>query len=390
MPAYLTLGQPGALAGVRTAVERGDPPQSLLLVGPARVGKTTLALDLAAGLLCLAGVARDRPCSVCAACRKVAHGNHPDLHRLAPQGSGEQVRLGQVQALVSELALLPLEGRHRIALVEAGHRLNPDAQNALLKTIEEPPAGACIVLAADDESTILPTVRSRCTRLRLGPVSAAVIQELLERRGLGDAARAAALARLSGGRPGVALALAGDPEAMLVHARITRSLLDLLDSDRRTRLAALAGLTADAARLDDARRGEGASAVGVSAPAATAEPSDASGPGTPVGVDADPEKTTRSRGAPPAERRRGALALIGLWREVARDLAVAAAGGRRELRHVDLLEELVAAAGQLDRAQPVAFLERLDALAAAVESYANPELVLDVLALEWPRLGRAA
>src|SRR5205085_102656 len=97
-------------------------------------GKDTLASDLAAGLLCTAADPAARPCRACAACRKVEHGNHPDVHRIAPEGAGDQIRLAQVTALVSELALLPMEGRRRVAIINAAHRLNPDAQNALLKT----------------------------------------------------------------------------------------------------------------------------------------------------------------------------------------------------------------------------------------------------------------
>ena len=162
----LTRGHPLALTAVRRAITRGRAPHAILLVGPQAVGKTTLAMDLAAGLLCIAPDPHARPCRVCPGCRKVEHGNHPDLHRLTPEGAGDQIRIGQVQALVTELALLPMEGRVRVAIIEAAHRLNPDAQNALLKTLEEPVGEACIVLCADDPATILPTVASRSARFR--------------------------------------------------------------------------------------------------------------------------------------------------------------------------------------------------------------------------------
>src|SRR4051794_16092150 len=103
-----TRGHVPAVAAVRRFIDRGRAPHALLISGPDGVGKTTLALDLAAGLLCLAADPRERPCRGCAACRKVAHGNHPDLHRVAPDGAGEQIRLPVIQALLSELALMPL------------------------------------------------------------------------------------------------------------------------------------------------------------------------------------------------------------------------------------------------------------------------------------------
>jgi len=99
---------------------------------------------------------------MCTACRKIKHGNHPDLHRLAPEGAGDQIRLGAVQGLTAELALLPMEGRIRVALIEDAHRLNPDAQNALLKVLEEPVGAAA--------SSSRPTMRPRFSpQLSAGP-----------------------------------------------------------------------------------------------------------------------------------------------------------------------------------------------------------------------------
>jgi DNA polymerase III delta' subunit len=354
---FRTRGHLPALAAIERAVGTGRVPHALLISGPAHVGKTTLALDLAAGLLCTAPRAAGRPCRDCAACRKVDAGNHPDLHRLAPEGAGGQVRLAQVQGLISELALLPLEGAWRVAIVESAHRLNPDAQNALLKTLEEPPQAAVIVLAADDETQLLPTVRSRCARLRLGPVAPEAIAGLLEERGLGDRPKGAALARLAGGRPGLALGLALDDDARQAHERVVRTLIDLRTADRRTRLSAVPALLADAALI------AGAGAAG---------PEDA----------AEEAPAARARGPAPAERRGALLALLGVWRELARDLAVAQLGGREVIRHLELLEEIGAAPdGSGPRLR--ALLADIDGLAMAVEGYANPELTLDALLLRW-------
>ena len=82
-----------------------------------------------------------------------------------------------------------------MAIIASAQRLNPDAQNALLKTLEEPPAGAVLILCADDETLLLDTVRSRCARIRVGAVAAATIAELLVERGVADAATAAGIAR---------------------------------------------------------------------------------------------------------------------------------------------------------------------------------------------------
>ena len=171
----LTRGHPLALSAVRRAIGRGRAPHAILLVGPRAVGKTTLAMDLAAGLLCSAQDPRGDPAVPARRVARWSTATTPTCTASQPEGAGEQIRIGQVQALVTDLALMPMEGRVRVAIIEAAHRLNPDAQNALLKTLEEPVGAACIVLCADDPATILPTVTSRCARFRLGPVPLADI-----------------------------------------------------------------------------------------------------------------------------------------------------------------------------------------------------------------------
>ena len=256
---FATRGQPAALAAVERMLERGVP-QVLLLVGPGSVGKTTLALDLAAGLLCAAEEGIPRPCRACRACHLVAGGTHQDLHRLAPEGSGRQVRIGDpsdpepgtVRHLIHEMARLPVEGRHRVAIIEGAHRMNEDAQNALLKTLEEPPPGATLILCADEPDRLLPTVRSRAATLRLGPLGIRAIEALLGEHGV-DPPRAARLARAAGGRPGLALAYAAAPQAVDAREEIARTLLDLISESRARRLAVGRELLARAA--DVARTG---------------------------------------------------------------------------------------------------------------------------------------
>ena len=352
---FLTQGHPGALAAVARFIHGERPPHALLIVGPRGVGKSTLALDLAAGLLCSAGTPSARPCRACVACHKVAAGNHPDLHRLEPEGAGEQIRISQVQQLISDLSLTAMEGRFRVAVITAAHRLNLDAQNALLKTLEEPGPATCLVLCADDAAPLLPTVLSRAVRLRVAPLAVETLARLLAENGWAEATQARALALAAAGRPGVARTLAGRPEALLARARIGRTLLALVTADRRERLAAAAGLIAEAASVDAALRGT------VAPTAARLEP---------------------------VERRRAVLVIIDAWRELGRDLAVAASASvddGRGIRDLDQLEELLALGRATDRPALRAFLDRLDRLMLAIEGYANPELTLDHLLLAWPR-----
>jgi DNA polymerase-3 subunit delta' len=422
----LTRGQAPAVAAVRSMIA-GGAPHAVLLTGPGSVGKTTLALDLAAGLLCEARLPAERPCRACRACRRVASGNHPDLHRLAPGGSGNQIKIGAtttdprpgVRELVDDLSLMSMEGGARVAVIEGAHRMNEDAQNALLKTLEEPPPGVVIVLCADDEERLLPTIRSRCQRIRLGTLRGREIEAWLTDRGLADAPTAARAARLADGRPGLALAYVRAPDALAARAELDRTLLDLLAARPSARLAAMSGLLARARDLATslaagnepsadiaasargvpgprgrrpAARGAGgaAGATGASMPVIVG----AAGPPTEARdealaadgetADASPDEAGRPVRLATTERRRGALTLVEVWRRLALDVARAERGEPGGQHDPGLLEEVAAAAGRVPAGATARFLVRLDEVGRAIDGNASPELAMDVLALAWP------
>ena len=386
----------------------GRAPHAVLFVGPGSVGKTTLAMDLAAGLLCNDPDPAARPCRDCRGCRQVASGNHPDLHRLAPEGPGGQIRIGKasdpeqgtVRHIIGELSLLPVEGGARVVIVEQAHRLNDDAQNALLKMLEEPPAGVTIILCADDEECLLPTVRSRCVRVRLGAVGGREIEDWLGELGVADAPRAARLARLADGRPGLALAYAHSADAERVRGEIARSIVDMLSQSRQPRLAAVRELMKSAGALDSAldewRRsvladtaaadgtvpagGRGKKGKAAKAAAAAVDSDDASG--------AAGEEATAPKVAA-ADRRSAANTLVEIWSSVGRDLAVARAGGVRQLHEMVLIDDVRAVAPLVSVARLQIFLEQLGKVATQLDENVNPELALDVLAVSWPRVDAA-
>jgi DNA polymerase-3 subunit delta' len=421
MGRLLTQGHPWAAAAVQAMIA-GTPPHAILIAGPAGVGKTTLALDLAAGLLCQAPEPADRPCRECRGCRLVERGSHADFHRLAPAGPGNQVRIGDrsqpeqgtIRRLIADLALLPVEGGARVALVEGAERMNEEAQSAFLKTLEEPPAGVTLILCVDREDALLPTVRSRCVRLRLGPVAIRDVEAILADQGVADPPAAARLARLASGRPGLARTWALAPEAVTARAEIARSLLDLRSVGAAGRLSAARDLltrAADVVRALDAaaapvgaeppagrpRRGrrQSPATVGAAIPAsgsAAAGDARAAEPEAAAADDAeDPDAAGEGgRGArqPPAERRRAAATLLAIWRDVARDAILVGLGEERRLRDPALLDDLRTA--DLPGAAVLEFLERLDRAADLIDGNVSPELAVDVLLLSWPRMAAAA
>jgi DNA polymerase III delta' subunit len=402
-----TRGHPAALAAIGAMIRVGAPG-AILLVGPSGIGKTTLALDLAAGLLCTSAEPANRPCGACRACRLAFGGNHADVHRLGPEGPGRQVVIGGpgkvrgIRDLIGELALLPVEGGARVAVIEAAHRMNEDAQAALLKTLEEPPAATTIVLCADAEEPLLPTIRSRCARIRLGPVGVRDIEAILAEQGAAEPPVAARAARIAGGRPGLALAWVRTPDALRDRDAIGRALLDLADARPGDRLATVRALVAQAVGIAAVT---GLAVTGSSAAQtgdAATGPADGSKPsrGTrrralepapdPADDGEDGLEAIGPARTPAAERRRAAEALIGLWTDVARDLALCQRGLDRSVRDVAALDDTRALAARLQPGDLGGFLDRLGNAAVLVAGNVSPELVLDDLALAWPRPRRAA
>jgi DNA polymerase III subunit delta' len=408
----LTRGHPAATAAIQAMIA-GTPPHAIVIAGPAGVGKMTLALDLATGLMCDASEPADRPCRECRGCHLVEHGNHADLHRLSPDGPGNQIRIGNrggpepgtVRRLILDLALLPVEGGARVVLVDQADRMNEDAQSAMLKTLEEASAGVTIVLCADREDQLLPTVLSRCVRLRLGPVATREIEGILADAGIADAPTAARLARLSGGRPGIARIWALAPDAVTARGEIARSLLDLAGERAARRLTVGRELIARATELvrsldraiapapDSAapkrgrKTGGRAPAQATASVASAAEPNDAATEeDDETETDAPAEKGVR---APAADRRRAAAVIVEIWRDVSRDLVLVGLGEERRLRDPDLLDDL-RAASDLTADDLGPFLLRLDRAGELIEANVSPELAIDVLLLAWPRRRRAA
>jgi DNA polymerase-3 subunit delta' len=395
---YRTRGQAAALGAVRAMLASGMP-HALLLAGPAGVGKDTLAEDIAAALLCRDPDPALRPCRRCRACRALEHGNHPDVHRLGPTGAGHVIPIGGreergVRDLVRDLALMPLEGGVRVAVVSSADRMTEDAQSAFLKTLEEPPAATVLLLTASDEERLLPTIRSRVVRIRLGPVPRRDVEGLLVDGELADAPLAARLARLSGGRPADAVALARAPGALVIRGEIARTLLDLSAATRADRLRIARDLLARAGELQAAIRASAATPPGGIAPATRARGR------RPAGRVADvaPEGQVRDGAAadgveagspaarvPAAERRSAALVMLGIWRDVARDLALVALGEPGAVDQIELLDDLESAAERLPGGFAAAQLRRLDVGGERLEGNVSPELVIDALALGWTR-----
>lgn len=198
--------------------EVAGPANAYLFSGVASLGKAAVARRFARILLCPQNGSHLEPCS---SCRRIESGNHPDLIVIEPQGR-TSVGVDQARAVIQQAAMWPVESPLKIFVVEEAGLLTDEAANALLKTLEEPSPTTVFILAVEGEDALPSTVASRCRTVHFGRLSEEEIRAGLIKRGVG-ADQAAGVALMAGGRPGLAITLASNPEV----ARFRRRWLDV-------------------------------------------------------------------------------------------------------------------------------------------------------------------
>ena len=239
-PGWPVVGHERAIAMLRRSISASRLSHAYLFTGPPGTGKRTLAIAFAMALNCQAAessiqnstaeVRPDAPCGLCSACQRILHGAHPDVVEVSLEtqaqalaqaaGKGKaappkELRIDTIREMQATVGLLPHSGRWKVYIVGDADRLNDEAANCMLKTLEEPPAHTILVLLASDEASVLPTISSRCIQVPLRAMSGATVKEsLVTRWGVEDTDRAELLAALSGGRLGYAVNLSRDTGAL--------------------------------------------------------------------------------------------------------------------------------------------------------------------------------
>lgn len=208
------VGQEIVLQALRRAIERDRLPHALLFAGPRGVGKATTALLLAQALNCPVAGPADT-CGECISCSKIARGIHPDVMWVAP--APQIIKIGQIRELIAAVGYRPHEAKRRVVIIDDAHEMQGPAQNAFLKTLEEPPASTSIVLVTPAPRSLLPTVQSRCQALRFSPVGQDTVRAYLEQQMQLPAEEASLRAALTPGSIGGALALDLDAYGTLLE-----------------------------------------------------------------------------------------------------------------------------------------------------------------------------
>ncbi len=194
------------------AVQQQRLPHALLLQGPAGVGKHRFAELFARALLCRQPDSAGLPCGACESCTLIRAGNHPDLRHCEPEIDArsekekDSIGIEQIRELGAFMAIKSHRGGSKIVIVRPAEKLNINASNALLKTLEEPPQGALLILISAQPSRLPATVLSRCQRLRFAPCTDTAARDWLAAR-LPEGQDAAVLLALSAGAPLTALAI---------------------------------------------------------------------------------------------------------------------------------------------------------------------------------------
>jgi DNA polymerase III subunit delta' len=182
MPFRDLAGHRRLLELMARAAARGSLPPSLIFAGPEGTGKRLAAVALAQLFNCASPASDPLPdaCGHCTVCRRIGRGVHADVLLIEPGETGS-IKVDQARQAIERSAYRPFEGRRRVVIVDEADAMEAPAQNALLKTLEEPPAASTFVLVSSRPDLLLPTVRSRCQRVRFGPLGAADVALVLMR-----------------------------------------------------------------------------------------------------------------------------------------------------------------------------------------------------------------
>lgn len=337
------IGHEWAVDYLRRSIEAGRAAHAYIISGPEGIGKNLLALRFAQTLNCKLG--GPDPCLSCRHCKRIASGSHPDVRvtglqtQAAILGLKEEqaekqkvLRVELIRSFQGDITLRPYEARRRILILQDAEKLSEQASNALLKTLEEPPPYATLILIANSGGDLLPTVTSRCQALKLRPLARQqVAQALMERKNLAEP-DAKLLAAWSGGRLGWAMQMVDRPEELEARQEQLDHLIELPSKGR-----------ASAFRWAE-------------------------------------ECAKEYR----AGQQQSVFATLELWQSWWRDVLLTIADCRDAVTHIDRQDQLDAIARRAKLPEIHAFISRLSAAATHLRENANPQLVFEHVVLHLP------
>ncbi|MFL5319968.1 MAG: DNA polymerase III subunit delta' [Myxococcaceae bacterium] len=263
MPLSAVSGQPRAVDALRGALSKGSIHHAYLFGGPEGVGKELTAVGFAQALLCQE--AKGEGCGKCTVCQRIERRNHPDVTWIMPEDElvsrglagrsdfdhtpSREVKVEQIRQLQERLSYRALEGRYKVAIIASAEQMNEKAQNAFLKTLEEPSPQTVIILIASGVDQLLPTIRSRCSKVHFGPLPESFVAAKVKAARKLDDETAQLVAVMSGGS--LARAMELDVEGLSGRRELIEAFEGAKATDARTilRFAEAYGATREDAEV---------------------------------------------------------------------------------------------------------------------------------------------
>lgn len=204
------VGQRVIVDSIKNAVKNDMTSNGYIFSGPKGCGKKLMAFNFAMALNCTGQMA-DRPCGSCSSCVRTNSGNHPNVEVIKP--TGQSIKIKQIREIISEAAKKPFESGYKIIIIENAEKMTHEAQDAFLKTLEEPPANTVFILLAENHNILLPTIVSRCQVFQFKPIDTKDMKDFISARYDYLQASIEAAVRHSKGIVGKALELLQDTES---------------------------------------------------------------------------------------------------------------------------------------------------------------------------------
>ena len=327
------FGHDSAVAFLKEHTKPEKLRHAYLITGPQGVGRRSLALAFIKALSCPNPIEPGVTCGTCTVCRKIDAQNFSDLAVIVPESGHKDIRIEQMRELQRTMILAPYQAPYRVALILNFQNVTPGAANALLKLLEEPPSKAILILTADSQENLLPTISSRCEVLRLRPLPVVAAQNwLVENKGL-PALDAKLLAHASSGRLGTALHLFEQPEVLEFRSQVLEDLKELFPANTRERFAYV-------------------------------------------------ESQMKRKG----KTRDVFFEILSIWMTFWRDVMILATGADTPLVNIDQEQLARKVAKAIDQKSMYAMLPLLEESLAQLDLYVNPRLLMENILLAWPRI----
>ena len=231
------IGHDWAVDTLIKHIQKGNVRHAYLFCGPDGVGRRSLALRFAQALTCPLSKETGEPCQSCPSCQRISRMQHPDLFIVSVPENRKEILIEQVRALQHDLSLAPYEAPYRIGMLLDFHNASMAAQNAMLKTLEEPTSRAILLVTASRPEDLLPTIASRCEVMLLRPARMDEVARTLEKETGTTKADAEKIARLSGGCYGQAMAMQRNPETVERIGNLIDDLLRVMAAPLHDRFA---------------------------------------------------------------------------------------------------------------------------------------------------------